>query len=165
MTVQRAFHERTRRRLFPFPLSYPFPFFRSSVLPFFLHLSSLFGERKGRESVRPQNEFVLVRSRSWSISIRRLRSSQRAILWPRGAARAITLIKHRVHIGNNGRRAWNRVKRRSSSLVGIIQTSARRSRSRLPSPLAAPARRLSILVTFPRWNPDAMSSGRPRADR
>lgn len=66
----------------------------------------------------------------------------------RVATRAITLIKHRVHIGNNGR-ALNRVKRRSFPLVGIIQTSAQRSR------LAAPVRRLSIFVTFRRWNPDA----------
>lgn len=73
---------------------------------------------------------------------------RRAILWPRVATRAITLIKHRVHIGNNGR-ALNRVKRRSFPLVGIIQTSVRRSR------LAAPVRRLSIFVTFRRWNPDA----------
>lgn len=74
------------------------------------------------------------------------------------ATRATALIKRRVHIRNNGRSS-NRVKRRSSPLVGIIQTSARRSR------LAAPVRRLSIFVTFRRWNPDATSSARLRTDR
>lgn len=84
---------------------------------------------------------------------------RRAILWPHVATRVITLIKHRVHIGNNGR-ALNHVKRRSFPLVGIIQTSARRSR------LAAPVRRLSIFVTFPTLESRrATSSGRPRTDR
>lgn len=69
-----------------------------------------------------------------------------------------------------GPKQWpfsNHVKRRSSPLVGIIQTSVRRSC------LAAPVQRLSIFVMFRRWNSDATSassassasSARLRTDR
>lgn len=60
----------------------------------------------------------------WERSIDRYRSDpqRRAILWPRVATRAVSLIKHRVHIGNNGC-ALNHVKRQSFPLVRIIQTS------------------------------------------
>lgn len=96
-----------------------------------------------------------------SISTQRLHSPRRAILLPCISRHMLdALIKRWVHVRNNGRSS-NHVKRRSSPLVGIIQTSARRSC------LAAPVQRLSIFVMFRRWNSDATSasSARLRTDR